>query len=442
MKKQLFTMLCAAMLLTSCGQTADSGSDKSSADKTDVQTSLTDSVVSQTETDADTVTYMVRHFPYYKQNDEHSTVIEDAGECAVITESLDKIETMLTDEYKVEVSPNDAHSDLESYAINGSGSESGKWVFVTVDNIDGYNFSADETNYNIPDEYLKPILDILTQKLPAADTQAEQDDPDTSGYRVRLSQDPNDPDNSWYITDPAVMGYLDDFTQNYLPDCEEITEIGTVPGGANFADVFFKNGSNMFIRPVCGNIYNIRFDEKYYEIPQNKLNELMDTIRATQPPTASSGNAKTDDNDSVSIDLTLSPYNDYDLEQNAEEPIYLSDDLYIYNSLYFSANNEKNDKEDKLDIDLLLNNTTEYDVTGDFFFELEYYSSDDKWYSVPLTDYFFNEMAVIYPKGAYNVNYKLSDINYDFKEGKYRLIRKIKIDKYTGDCLVAYYFNL
>jgi len=341
MKKQLFTMLCAAMLLTSCGQTADSGSAKSSADKTDVQTSLTDSVVSQTETDADTVTYMVRHFPYYKQNDEHSTVIEDAGECAVITESLDKIETMLTDEYKVEVSPNDAHSDLESYAINGSGSESGKWVFITVDNIDGYNFSADETNYNIPDEYLKPILDILTQKLPAADTQAEQDDPDTSGYRVRLSQDPNDPDNSWYITDPAVMGYLDDFTQNYLPDCEEITEIGTVPGGANFANVFFENGSNMFIRPVCGNIYNIRFDEKYYEIPQDKLDELMDTIRATQPSTSSSGNAKTDDNDSVSIDLTLSPYNDYDLDQNAEEPIYLSDDLYIYNSLYFSANNEK-----------------------------------------------------------------------------------------------------
>jgi len=103
---------------------------------------------------------------------------------------------------------------------------------------------------------------------------------------------------------------------------------------------------------------------------------------------------------------------------------------------------KKNDKEDKLDIDLLLNNTTEYDVTGDFFFELEYYSSDDKWYSVPLTDYFFNEMAVIYPKGAYNVNYKLSDINYDFKEGKYRLIRKISIDKYNGDCLVVYYFDL
>jgi len=171
MKKQLLTMLCAAMLLTSCGQTADSGSDKSSADKTDVQTSLTDSVVSQTVTDAN--------------------------------------------------------------------------------------------------------------------TQAEQDDPDTSGYKVQLLQHPNDPDNSWYITDPAVMGYLNDFTQNYLPDCEEITEITGVKAGPNFANVFFENGSELYIRSVCGNVYNINFDEKHYEIPQDKLNELMDTIRATQPSKAS-----------------------------------------------------------------------------------------------------------------------------------------------------------
>lgn len=146
--------------------------------------------------------------------------------------------------------------------------------------------------------------------------------------------------------------------------------------------------------------------------------------------------------DSVDIDLTISQYNDYDLEQDAKEPVYLSDDLYIYDSLYFSENEEKIDKEDKLNLHLLFNNTTEYDVLGDYFFELEYYGSDDNWYCVPPTDYFFMELGVIYPTGEYSENYKLSDINYDFQKGKYRIIRKVCIEKYNGDCLVVYYFNL
>lgn len=142
-------------------------------------------------------------------------------------------------------------------------------------------------------------------------------------------------------------------------------------------------------------------------------------------------------------ELTLSPYNDYNLEQEAKEPVYITDDLYLLDDIYYTADDEADD-EDELCLNLILHNLTGAEVSGDSYFELEVCGSDDNWYIVPPTDYPFKDIAEIYPKEReeYKDIYKISDINYDFKKGKYRFIREVYSEKYKGNCLLVYNFEL
>lgn len=142
-------------------------------------------------------------------------------------------------------------------------------------------------------------------------------------------------------------------------------------------------------------------------------------------------------------ELTLSPYNDYDLEQEAKEPVYITDDLYLLDDIYYTADDEADD-EDELCLNLILHNLTGTDITGDFYFELEIHGSDDNWYTIPPTDYFFKDLAVIYSREReeHKNVYKISDINYNFQKGKYRLIREVYSEKYKGHCLLVYNFDL
>lgn len=306
MKKLLITIFSfAALLLTSCAQKQTEAQSKaesydtvqsSEVTETDAESfSETDSISSandaQLNSSASEQEKCIRiiHAPCAPDDDSRKCYVTDETTMNEIADWVSDTKDMLSDEYVVEFTDtNSLHSALEGYSIamdfvRPSTPREENMYFITVDDIDGYNFAYNMTYYNLPKEHIDQILDIIPPLFAGKEN---------AKYSVQLAQDI---DVEWYITDNQATEYLDDFLNNYLPQLDEISgyDRSEIRNGDGFASVYF-NDMQLNIRQFSDNIYDVSLIdlskdtdeegyEKFYLIPQDKLDELINIIKSTQP---------------------------------------------------------------------------------------------------------------------------------------------------------------
>lgn len=227
------------------------------------------------------------HNPCAPYDNSRKCTVTDETIINDITEWIDDTKAMLSNEYIVEITDtNSMHSALEEYTISNdpdclSTPRDEYFYSITVDDIDGYNFSYKHTLYNIPKEHIDKIIEIIEPVL---------NEHEKKSY-VFICRDTT----RWELTDEQTTAYIDDFVNNYIPQFNEIGEYdrSEIRNGVDFGSVYLEN-IQLHVRLVSDNIYNIGIldtskdvsdegYEKLYLIPHEKLEELIETINAAKP---------------------------------------------------------------------------------------------------------------------------------------------------------------
>lgn len=99
--------------------------------------------------------------------------------------------------------------------------------------------------------------------------------------QVQKYGDPNDSDNSWTVTESEKCRKIENFISDELPQIDEVTDFDSdkINNGTEMYTLTDTDKNEISIRKITGNVYNFSINGKYYELPQEKINELIELIQ-------------------------------------------------------------------------------------------------------------------------------------------------------------------
>ncbi len=311
MKKNLtITLSIAAVFLTACGETESDTIDNPKIIEKNISSEsalYNESSLPQADihvSDDSYPTYYVQHGPGNPDDNNQKWEITDIEITNEIDQWLNKVVSEL-DEYKLDISGIQSNS-IDWYAVSYEPERTDdnyfsidlSYIRASKEELDEKeannetisNFSYQLKEYMLPDEYISEIYELITGEALEIPEKNFNNEHKEEAY-IFISRDTT----RWELTDKETTDYIDDFVNNYIPQFNEIGEYdpSEIRNGVDFGSVYFEN-IQLHIRQVSNNIYNIGiFDtskdisdegyEKLYLIPQEKLDELIDIIKSTQP---------------------------------------------------------------------------------------------------------------------------------------------------------------
>lgn len=120
-------------------------------------------------------------------------------------------------------------------------------------------------------------------------SQADTGKPESSTQITENSQqiqvqkygDPNDSDNFWTVTESEKCRKIENFISDELPQIDEVTDVDSdkINNGTEMYTLTDTDKNEISIRKITGNVYNFSINGKYYELPQEKIDELVELIQ-------------------------------------------------------------------------------------------------------------------------------------------------------------------